>query len=45
MLEFQTGLHYLKLAYIYAQRIDWLLSCDDSEDTFHSRLKEELNKL
>lgn len=39
---FKTGLKYLRLAYIYAQRIDWLLSDDDGEETFHKRLKEDL---
>lgn len=29
-------------AYIYAQRLDWLLSDDDGVDSFHSRLVEEL---
>ncbi len=28
---------------IYAQRIDWLLSGDDGEDNFQSRLREELS--
>lgn len=43
--EFRKGLHYLRLAQIYAQRIDWLVSYDDSEESFHSRLKEELEQL
>lgn len=34
-----------KKAYIYAQRIDWLLSGDDGEKSFHKRLKEELQQL
>lgn len=42
--EFKKGLKYLKKAYIYAQRIDWLISGDDGEDTFHERLKEDLKK-
>lgn len=42
--EFKKAIEYLKLAYIYAQRIDWFLSGDDGEDTFHKRLKEELKK-
>lgn len=33
------------MAEIYAQRIDWLISGDDNENTFHKRLKEEINKL
>lgn len=40
--EFERGITLLKKAAIYAQRIDWLISGDDSEDTFHERLKEEL---
>jgi len=43
--EFKKAIKLLKQAYIYAQRIDWLLSGDDGEDTFLERLKEELNKL
>lgn len=42
--QFKKGLDYLKKAYIYAQRIDWLISGDDGEDTFHERLKEDLGK-
>jgi len=40
--EFKKGLHYLRLAQIYTQRIDWLVSGDDGEESFHERLKEEL---
>ena len=40
--EFKKGLTYLKIACVYAQRIDWLVSGDDGEDSFHSRLKKEL---
>lgn len=43
--EFRKGIEYIKKAQVYAQRIDWLLSGDDGEDTFHERLAEELNKL
>lgn len=43
--EFSKGLDYLRKAYIYAQRIDWLLSGDDGEESFHKRLKEELEEL
>ena len=39
--EFKKGLRLLRKAYIYAQRIDWLLSDDDGEESFHERLKEE----
>jgi hypothetical protein len=43
VLEFKKGLEILKNAFVYSQRIDWLLSGDDSEESFHQRLKEELN--
>lgn len=43
--EFKKGVEYLRKAEIYANRIDWLLSCDDGEDTFHERLKKELAKV
>ena len=43
--EFKKGLDILRRAYIYAQRIDWLLSGDDREKSFHERLKEELDEL
>ena len=43
--KFKEGYRKLKEAYIYAQRIDWLLSGDDGEDTFHERLKEDLKEL
>lgn len=42
--EFKQGLNYLKLAVIYAQRIDYLLSGDDGEENFHKRLKEDLKE-
>ena len=40
--EFEKGLEYIRLASIYIQRIDWLFSGDDGEETFHKRLKEDL---
>jgi len=43
--EFRKGVHYLRLAQIYAQRIDWLVSDDDGEESFHRRLKEEIEQL
>lgn len=41
--EFKNGIEALRKAYVYARRIDYLLSGDDGEDDFHKRLKEELN--
>jgi hypothetical protein len=43
--EFKKAVALLKVAYTYAQRIDWLVSGDDGEDTFHQRLKNDLEKL
>jgi len=42
--EFKIAVELLKLASIYTQRIDWLVSGDDGEETFHKRLNEELEK-
>ena len=39
--EFEKGYYILRLAEIYAQRIDWLLSGDDGDETFIERLAEE----
>jgi ribonucleotide monophosphatase NagD (HAD superfamily) len=35
----------LRKAAIYAQRVDWLLSGDDGEETFLERLKKDLEEL
>jgi hypothetical protein len=35
----------LRQAYVYAQRIDWLVCGDDGEDSFQRRLKFEMEKL
>ena len=43
--EFEKAVKALKLAYVYAQRIDWLLSDDDGEDGFHKRLQAQLKEL
>lgn len=43
--EFKAGVEKLKEAAVYAQRIDWLIAGDDAEDTFHKRLKEDLENL
>ena len=43
--EFKKALKALRVAAVYAQRIDWLVSCDDGEDSFHRRLKKELDAL
>lgn len=43
--QFQIAVRKLHEAYVYAQRIDWLVSGDDGEDSFLRRLKEDLAKL
>ncbi len=43
--KFKEGLNYLRLAAVYAQRIDWLVSGDDGDESFLRRLKEDLSKL
>lgn len=43
--RFEEAIYALKRAYIYAQRADWLLSYDDGEEEFESRLTEELEAL
>jgi hypothetical protein len=45
MREFDKAVELLKQAQVYVQRIDWLVSGDDGEDSFHRRLKTELDKL
>jgi len=41
--EFKNAVKALKVAQVYARRIDWLISGDDGEDTFHARLREDLD--
>ena len=41
--EFKCALNLLKTTRIYIKRIDWLVSGDDSEESFHERLQEELS--
>lgn len=43
--EFEAAVRYLRIAEIYAQRVDWLVSCDDGEDSFHRRLADDLRGL
>jgi hypothetical protein len=43
--RFKLGVHYLKIAQVYAQRIDWLVSGDDGEESFMRRLDEDLKKI
>jgi hypothetical protein len=43
--KFKEGLTIMKQAAIYTQRIDWLLSGNDSNDSFIERLQNDLSKL
>ena len=43
--KFKKAYNLLKEAFIYAHRIDWLMSGDDDEDTFHERLQEDLENI
>ncbi len=40
---FLDGINILKIAEIYAHRIDWYLSGDDGEESLISRLKNDLD--
>ena len=40
--EFNEAVRLLRRAYIYVQRIDWLISCDDNEAAFNKRLHAQL---
>ena len=44
LAKFKEALTTLRRAAIMAQRIDWLVSGDDGEESFHKRWKEELNE-
>lgn len=43
--KMKEGLEILRKAEVYAQRIDYLVSGDDGEDSFLERLDEDLEKL
>jgi len=43
MEEFKKATFYLEMAKIYVHRIDWFLSGDDGESTFHERIEEDLD--
>ena len=45
LTKFKEAVYILRKAEIMAQRIDWLLSGDDGEETFHKRWKEDLGEL
>lgn len=41
----KAGIKALKVAEVYAHRIDYFLAGDDGEESFLRRLKEDLSKL
>jgi len=43
--KMEEAVKVLKIAQVYAQRVDWFLSGDDGEESFLSRLDEDLEKL
>ena len=43
--KMKEAVKLLRTAQVYAHRIDWLVSGDDSEESFHKRLKDDLEKL
>ena len=42
---FKEAIYTIRKAQIYVQRLDWMLSGDDSEETFLERLESDLKKL
>lgn len=45
LARFREAVKLLNKADLMVHRIDWLISCDDSEETFHKRLAEGLARL
>jgi hypothetical protein len=43
--ELQNCINYIRLAQTYMHRVDWFLSGDDGEDSFHERLAKDLKEL
>ena len=43
--HFRETVKLLHRADVMVHRIDWLISGDDGEDTFHKRLREDLERL
>ena len=41
----KRAVYVLRMAYIYAKRVDWMLSGDDSEESLAKRLEEDLQVL
>lgn len=43
--KMKEGIRFLKIAQIYAHRIDWFLSGDDGEESFLKRLDDDLKEI
>ena len=43
--KMKEAVRQLKIAAVYAQRVDWFLSGDDGEESFIKRLEDDLNAL
>ena len=43
--HFERAIEILKIAEVYTQRVDWLVSGDDGEETFMKRLHKELAEI
>ena len=43
--KLREAVQQLRIAAVYAQRVDWLLSGDDGEESFIERLAEDLKTL
>lgn len=43
--KMKEAIKALRIAQVYAQRVDWLLSGDDGEESFLRRLEEDLKDL
>ena len=41
----RRAVYVLRMAYIYAKRVDWMLSGDDGEESLAKRLEEDLQAL
>jgi hypothetical protein len=45
IIKFRKALHIVSQAEVMIQRIDWLVSGDDNESSFHERWNEELDSI
>jgi len=43
--EFTNAIRALEKAFVYTERLDYLLAYDDDEATFHERLKQDLLRI